>query len=193
VEIRAYNGSNPCLAPIAGIGVYSVDPNTTSGLIVHNLGCSGQLLTNLVRESAGDPLAWFDSVVSNPVSLKIQPDLVIGMFSNDVVLNDTTRWRNDLTKLVTRVRPYADVILMNPYERSDISATRQSAYRSTTASLAAARSCALLDLYQAYASAGATGWAEANAVGLMLDAAHPSQLGHNDISARVWRLLRTFS
>jgi lysophospholipase L1-like esterase len=193
VQIRAHNGTAACLAPIGGIGIYSVDPNTSHGLIVHNLGADGQTLANLVRTSSGDPLAWFDAVVSNPESLKIQPDLVIAMFSNDVALNDITRFRNDLTKFVDRVRPYADVLLMNPYERGGSSPSAQSNYRATTASLAAAKNCGLLDLYQAYASAGATGYAQANGVGLMYDGAHPSQLGHNDISARVWRLLRTFS
>ena len=193
VEVRAYNGSSACVAPIAGIGLYSADPNTNSGLIVHNAGAGAEFLSDLVKTTSGDRLSWFDSVVSNPVSLAIRPDLVLSMFSNDVTQNNVTSWRANLIKLVKRLHPYADIVLMNPYERGGFSPAVQGQYRSTTTSVATAYSCAVLDLYVAYAAAGAEGWAAANRAGLMLDNLHPSQLGHNDISARVWRLLRTFS
>jgi hypothetical protein len=193
VEIRAYNGSSPCLAPIGGIGLYSVDPNTARGLVVHNLGAGGELLAHLVRPSAGDPLAWFDKVVSNPVSLLNRPDLVIAMFTNDVIQNNTTSWKNNLVKFVRRVQPYADVLILSPFERGDFSASVQSQYRSATISAVNATRCALFDIYNAYATAGATGYAAAKQAGLMYDVSHPSQLGHNDIAARVWRILRTMS
>ena len=193
VDIRAYNGSAPCHAPIGGIGIYSVDPNTQRGLIVHNLGAGAGFLSDLVRSSSGDPLAWFDAVVSNPVSLAIQPDLMIAMFSNDVIQNNVNWWKTNLMTLVNRVRKYSDVLLMNPYERDGYSTTVQAQYRSATRDVANDRRCALLDLYAAYAAAGATGWSAANRVGLMLDGLHPSQIGHDDIAGRVWRLLRTFS
>ena len=193
VDVRAYNGSSACLAPIGGIGIYAADPNTALGLIVHNLGAGGQFLSDLVRSSNGDPLAWFDAVVSNPLSLSIQPDLVIAMFSNDVIQHNLTFWKDNLTKLVNRVRLYADVLLMIPYERGGYSPTVQAQYRTATRNVAADRRCAVLDLYAAYAAAGATGFDAANRAGLMLDDLHPSQIGHNDISARVWRLLRTIS
>ena len=193
VEIRAYNGSAACLAPIGGIGVYGVDPNTSRGLIVHNLGAGGRFLSQFVRATSGDALAWFDAVVSNPVSLAVRPDLVIVLFSNDVVLRDTTKWKADLTKLVNRVRSYSDVLLISPYDRGGFSTTVQAQYRSATRDVANARRCAAFDLYAAYAGAGATGWDAANRAGLMYDIGHPSQIGHVDIAARVWRILRTVS
>lgn len=52
---------------------------------------------------------------------------------------------------------------------------------------------ALLDLYQAWAAQGATGYTAANADGLMYDQGHPSQDGHNEIGARVSRIIRVFS
>jgi lysophospholipase L1-like esterase len=193
VQIRAYNGSSACLAPIAGIGVYAVDPNSGSGVLVHNVGAGAEFLSNFVRSSSGDPLAWFDDVVSSPSSLAMQPDLVIMMFSNDMVFNNTAQWKKNVEKVILRVHPYADVLLMSPYEQSAYPVSVQTAYRSTTVSVTNAYRCALLDLYAAYAAAGSTGWAATNAAGLMLDGLHPSQLGHTDIAARVWRLLRTFS
>jgi len=193
VDIRAYNGNAPCLAPIGGIGIYAVDPNTERGLIVHNLGAGATFLSDLVHSSSGDPLAWLDAVVSNPVSLAIQPDLTIAMFSNDVTENNIALWTANLTTLVNGVRVYSDVLLMNPYERGGYSTTVQANYRSATRSVVNDRKCALLYLYAAYAAAGATGWSAANGAGLMLDDLHPSQIGHDDIAGRVWRLLRTFS
>jgi hypothetical protein len=50
-----------------------------------------------------------------------------------------------------------------------------------------------IDLYEAYAAEGVTGYAAANADGLMFDTVHPSQIGHNEIGARVSRLIRVFS
>ena len=82
---------------------------------------------------------------------------------------------------------------MNPYEQNGRSVTMQAAYRAATHRFGAAHGCAVLDLYDAWAGAGDTGWAAANAGGLQFDALHPSALGHQDIAGRVWRLLRTFS
>jgi lysophospholipase L1-like esterase len=193
VQIRAYNGSAPCLAPIGGIAIYSRDPRTSSGIVVHDLGRDSNFLANFVRTSAGDPLAWLDAVVSNPPALAVRPALVTLMFSNDVVFNDTTKWQSELVKVITRVAPYADVLLMNPYEQNGRDPTIQANYRAATASVANAQRCGLLDLYDAWAAAGDTGWSEANASGLMNSNNHPSQLGHADIAGRVWRLLRTLS
>jgi lysophospholipase L1-like esterase len=193
VQIRAHDGTAPCTAPIGGIGLYERDPLTTAGIVVHNLGRDSDFLGTFVRASSGDPLAWLDNVVSNPPSLKIRPALVTVMFSNDVISNNTTQWRTNLVKLITRVRAYADVLLLNPYEQKDRDPTVQANYRAATASVATAQRCGLLDLYDAWAAAGDQGWAAANSSGLMRDSYHPSALGHADIAGRVWRLLRTCS
>ena len=193
VRIRAYDGTTVCVAPIGGIGVYADDPRTSHGVVVHNLGRDENFLNVFVRTSSGDPLAWLDAVVSNPPSLTVQPALVITMFSNDVLITDANTWQANLRQLIDRVHPYADVLLINPYEQSGRDPVTQSTFRSTTATVAASQHCGLLDLYDAWSVAGDTGWAAANADGLMYDGLHPSQPGHNDIAARVWRLLRTFS
>jgi lysophospholipase L1-like esterase len=193
VQIRAYNGSAACLAPIGGIGIYSSDPRSASGIIVHDLGRDASTLATFTRSSAGDPLAWLDAVVSNPPTLAVRPALVTLMFSNDVDFNKPAMWQSNLLTVIDRVAPYADVLLMNPYEQNGRNTTTQANYRAATASIANARRCGLLDLYDAWAAAGDTGWSEANASGLMNDNNHPSSLGHADIAGRVWRLLRTFS
>jgi len=193
VQIRAYNGAANCLAPIGGIGIYASDPRTTSGLVAHNLGRDENFLSTFVRASSGDPMAWLDGVVCGPGTPAARPDLVVAMFSNDTVFNNTVAWAVNLKRLITRVRPYADVLLLNPYEQSGRSAITQASYRAATRSVAANNGCALLDLYDAWAAAGAVGYAGANAAGFLVDAYHPSQLGHNDIAARAWRMLRTFS
>jgi lysophospholipase L1-like esterase len=193
VQIRAYNGTAACLAPIGGIGIYSTSPLMTSGVVVHDLGRDSNFLAVFARSSAGDPLAWFDAVVSNPPGLKVRPALVTVMFSNDVVFNSPARWQSDLLTVINRIAPYADVLLMNPYEQNVRDPTVQANYRAATQSIATANRCGLLDLYDAWASAGDTGWSEANASGLMNDDYHPSRLGHADVAGRAWRLLRTFS
>lgn len=193
VQIRAHNGSAPCVAPIGGIGIYSRDPRNAAGVVIHDLGRDGDFLGSFTRASAGDPFAWLDAVVTNPPDLKIWPALVTVMFSNDVAFNNTAKWRSDLLKLINRVSPYADVLLMNPYEQNGRDPTVQANFRAATQSVASEQRCGLLDLYDAWAAAGDQGWTAANARGLMDGNNHPSALGHADIAGRVWRLLRTFS
>ena len=193
VRIRAYNGAAACVAPIGGIGVYSQDPRSSTGVVVHNLGRDENFLGTFVRAGAGDPMAWLDKVVANPAAPISQTSLVIMMFSNDVIFGSPATWQANLLNLVNRVRPYADVLLMSPFEQGGRDPVMQATFRATTESVAATQQCGHLDLYDAWSAAGDTGYAAANADGLMLDGLHPSQLGHNDIAARVWRLLRTFS
>ena len=193
VEIRAYDGRRACIAPIGGISTYSHDPLTASGVIVHNLGRDEYSLQAFVRASSGDPLAWLDAAVSDPATLAIRPALVALLFSNDVELTSTAMWRANLLTVIERVRAYADVLLMSPFEQSGRSVTTQAGFRAATESVAVAQGCGVLDLYDAWAGAGDTGWAAAKADGLMADGLHPSALGHQDIAGRIWRLLRTFS
>jgi hypothetical protein len=193
VQIRAFNGIANCLAPIGGIGIYASDPRTTPGLVVHNLGRDQNFLSNFVRSSAGDPLALLDGVVPAPGTIGTRPDLVVVMFSNDVLFNNAIAWKANLNRFIARVQPYADVLLMSPFEQGDRNADMQAAYRAATRSVAQSAGCALLDLYEAWSDAGDVGYAGASAAGLMNGTLHPSQLGNNDIAARVWRLLRTFS
>ncbi len=73
VEIRGFDGTRPCIAPIAGISTYAAFlPSIRT--VVHNLGCPGELLAVFCRPSAGDPLTLLDD---------IEPDLVTVLFCND--------------------------------------------------------------------------------------------------------------
>jgi lysophospholipase L1-like esterase len=65
----------------------------------------------------------------------------------------------------------------------------QAAYRAITRELAATRGCAFVDLYEAWSATVGPGWDAAYAAGLMVDGLHPSQLGHDDIAARVMQAL----
>ncbi len=61
----------------------------------------------------------------------------------------------------------------------------QAEYRAMTKAVADSTGCAFLDLYDAWASTVGAGWDAAWAAGLMHDSLHPTQLGHDDIAARV--------
>ena len=75
VEIRGFDGRAPCVAPIAGINLYTNTAPDRRGTIVHNLGCNFDALLWFCRASAGDPLALLDD---------LRPDVVTVLFSNDV-------------------------------------------------------------------------------------------------------------
>jgi hypothetical protein len=96
------------VAPVMGIGTYTRSAPGARGVVVHNLGHQQQFLTQFCRPSAGDPLALLDVLA---------PDLVTVLFSNDVVLGDAGRFAEALETLVTRVGPYADVLIMTPFEQ----------------------------------------------------------------------------
>jgi hypothetical protein len=248
VEIRAFDGRTPCGAALVGIAPARTDLEATPGTVVHNLGHAHQMLAAFCRDSAGDPLAVLDV---------IRPQLITVLFTNDVRLHDAERFRRELRGVVERVDPYADVVLIAPFEQraprhvddaqttsgSDVvtsasavflasdSGTRvsganipagtaiasvqstevatlttaatgasaagdlaiegrrdaeiQAAYRAVTRELAATQGCAFVDLYDAWSATNGPGWDAAYAAGLMVDGLHPTQLGHDDIAARV--------
>jgi hypothetical protein len=252
VEIRAFDGRTPCGAAVVGIAPVRSDRAATSGTVVHNLGHAHQMLAAFCRDSAGDPLAVLDV---------IRPQLITVLFTNDVRLHDAERFGRELGGVVERVDPYADVVLIAPFEQraprrvddarttagSEVvtsasaiflasdSGTRvsgasipagtaiasvqstevatlttaatgtsaagelaiegrrdaeiQAAYRAITRELAATRGCAFVDLYEAWSATVGPGWDAAYAAGLMVDGLHPSQLGHDDIAARVMQAL----
>jgi len=105
VTIRGHDGSAPRVAPVMGIETFST---STEGVVVHNLGHQLQTLTQFCRASAGDPLALLD---------ELRPDLVVVMFSNDVLFRNPDRFAHAIEALVARVAPYADVLLMTPFEQ----------------------------------------------------------------------------
>jgi hypothetical protein len=107
VQVRGYDGTAPCVANLVGIGVASA-PRPGTGPTVHNLGQAGQLLAEFCRPSAGDPLALLDV---------LQPHLAIVLFSNDVRLEAVDSFGARLRQVVERLQPYADVLVMAPFEQ----------------------------------------------------------------------------
>jgi hypothetical protein len=108
IDIRGHDGRDACIAGIAGINVYAAQPARPPGTIVHNLGHNFESLLWFCRSSAGNPLALLDD---------LRPDAVTVLFSNDVPLNVPQRFRDALCALVERIRPYADVLIISPYEQ----------------------------------------------------------------------------
>ena len=108
IDIRGHDGRDACVAGIVGINVYAIQPASAAGTIVHNLGHNFESLLWFCRSSVGDPLALLDD---------LRPDAVTVLFSNDVPLNVPHRFRDALRALVERVRPYADVLIISPYEQ----------------------------------------------------------------------------
>jgi hypothetical protein len=252
VEIRAFDGRAPCGAAVVGIAPARTDPAASSGTVVHNLGHAHQMLAAFCRDSSGDPLAVLDA---------IRPQLITVLFTNDVRLHDAERFGRELRGVVERVDPYADVVLIAPFEQrvprqvddaqttagsevvtsasavflasdsgtqvrganipagtaiASVQSTEvalltsaatgtsaagalaiegrrqaeiQAAYRSVTRDLAATQGCAFVDLYDAWSATNGPGWDAAYAAGLMVDGLHPTQLGHDDIAARVMAAL----
>jgi hypothetical protein len=107
VRIRGHDGTQHCIAPIAGIATYRSTPDAP-GALAHNVGQGQQLLAAFCRQTKGDPLALLDD---------LRPDLVTVMFSNDVRFRDVDRFARSLDKLLTRVSPYADALVMAPFEQ----------------------------------------------------------------------------
>jgi lysophospholipase L1-like esterase len=107
VEVRGYDGTAPVVAHIVGIGTASA-PRPDDGPVVHNLGHAGQLLAQFCRRSAGDPLALLDV---------LRPQLAIVMFSNDVRIGAVDVFAACLRELLERLQPYADVLVMTPFEQ----------------------------------------------------------------------------
>ena len=194
VEVAGVGGADVCAAPIAGIAVYENDAPARRGTLVDNLGCAFDTLATFCRDSRGDPLAILDD---------LRPDLVTIEFSNDVMIGNPDAFAGQLRRVIDRVRPAADVLLIAPFEqqprpRTAVNAPAfgvgrdpemQARYRAVTREVAASHGCALLDLYDEWASLAGAGWAAADAHGLMYDRLHPSQAGHDDIAARVLALV----
>jgi lysophospholipase L1-like esterase len=181
VKIRGHDGTSPCLAPIAGLATHAIAPPAPGGVVVHNLGSDRQLLATFVRPTAGDALALLDD---------LRPDLLTVMFSNDVLRRLPAAYGEQLVALVEHVRPYADVLIMGPFEQAGTrDAAMQASYRLEAKAAAAATSCAFMDLFDEWGALAGRGWEAAMSFGLMHDELHPSQAGQDDIATRVRALL----
>lgn len=110
VEVRGHDGSSPCIAPIAGILVRSApagEPRPT----VHCVAQNGAPLRRFCRPSTGDPLALLDLLGG---------DVATVMFSNDVTVADPqpSEFENALRKLLHRLLPTTDVVVLAPFEQA---------------------------------------------------------------------------
>ena len=107
LDIRGFDGSSPCVAPMVGISTSAL-PSPGKSAVVHNVAHGGDLLSRFCRPSLGDPLALLDH---------LQPDLVTILFSNDVVWRRPDLFAEPLHRLIDRVRYSADVLVIAPYEQ----------------------------------------------------------------------------
>jgi hypothetical protein len=91
--------------------------------ITFNGGVQGTAGTfNAVVGSQGDPQGWLDGKITTGSGpglpwYGIQPDLVVVMFVNDMAIYaDPQRYTETLSFLANRISPYADLLVVNPYE-----------------------------------------------------------------------------
>ena len=109
VEVRGFDGTAPCIAALAGIDVRAPAPLARTRTRVHHLGLGMRMLATFCRESsAGDPLAVLDV---------LRPQLVVVAFSNDVLWSAPASYESTLRQLIGRVEPYADVLVISPFEQ----------------------------------------------------------------------------
>lgn len=198
VDIRASSDASTgvdCFP--AGIEVYYQDPlATTQGLIVHCIAVNGSRLNQLCATTSGDRLAFLDSVQLGTGSpLSPTPNAgVLMMHINDVVLASSSGWATDLTTLNSRASPLGPVGFINVFEAntSVYGQVQQTNYRAQTKTTAAgfATPAKVYDIYDAWASNGWTGNAEADAAGMFMDLTHESQAGHIDIASRIYWFVR---
>ncbi|MGZ4716264.1 MAG: hypothetical protein ACXWCB_06135 [Acidimicrobiales bacterium] len=108
VEVRGFDGSEPCVVALAGIDVHAPAPSDRPRDRLHHLGLGMQMLGSFCRETAGDPMALLD---------ELRPELIIVAFSNDVLWGAPTIYEATLRRLLERVEPYADVLVISPFEQ----------------------------------------------------------------------------
>ncbi len=194
VDIRAFNGTSGVGCLPVGIELFYTNPTVggLSGFIAHNIAINGSLLHELTATTSGDRMAFFDSVklgTGSPITN--QPNVgVISMNINDVQLNNTTTWGNDLTSLYNRVSPLGPVGFMSPWLGSEGSSSLQASYRAKTKTIAASLGASVFDLFDEWSSNGWSTLALENAAGLLLDNLHESQIGNLDIALRVYWFVR---
>lgn len=199
-RIRAATSSGTAInTRLVGVDLWPTAPTfgVTTGLKVYNLGKDSDFLSTFMRTNAsGDNLAFYDG---DPGS--IYPTLcIIGPFTNDILNGQGgpyTLWKNNLTAMVQRVKPYCDVILTHFSEQGGSRApSDQATMRTRLHEVASEQTVAYLDMYDAMSlGQGITGWAAADTEGYhgtIHDVNHYGPLGHQEMASRFDRLLTTF-
>lgn len=194
LTVRCATAAGVATTPVLlALDVWAVAPTfgVTQGVKTYNLGKDADFLDVFCRANAGgDDFALYDGH-----DYSVVPDLcIVGSFTNDVLYYgaDPTmhNYAANLTTVVNRVKPYADVILMAYCEQDPTirPSAAQAVLRGLVHQVADATQCACLDVYQAFAAEGVVGYPAALAEGLMSSGTHLSQLGDNEVSARLMRM-----
>ena len=196
LDIRASSDASTAVDCFpAGIEVYYLDPlTTTQGIIGHNISVNASKLHEICLATSGDRLAFLDSIqlgTGSPIASTPNAGTIV-MHINDVQLASQSGWATDLTTLNTRASPLGPVGIISPYECSTAAynQTQQTNYRAQTKTTAASLSAKTTDLFDAW---NANGWgtnALANTAGLLFDLTHESQLGHVDLTTRIYWFIR---
>ncbi len=196
IYFRPSDGTSDVGCLIVGIEPFFIDPRTVNrGFIWHNLGSGAQkLVSNLLPNTAGDRLAFLDDVrLGTGSPIPNTPSFVTSMFINDVNDSNTTTWGNALTTVHNRVSPYANLLLINPYEADPVfyDTTDQTNYRAKTKTVGAANGDRVFDIYDAWNGIGITGNDEASTQGFLFDNTHETPEGHYDIQERLYRFIQS--
>lgn len=108
-----------------GLNAYQATPGS-QGVNLFNAACDGNTLT-LFMQGTLDFIDNGRGGVTTSATTQPwggwRPDLVIVLYTNDQSVYDLTRWTNALNRLVDRVSPYADILLISPPQASGGSLT----------------------------------------------------------------------
>ncbi len=108
VQVRAGDGTTPCVVAVAGLDVYATRPDGPPRTRLHHFGIGKQQLQTFCRRSEGDPLALLH---------RIRPELLIVAVTNDVMWGAPAAWDATLRGLAASVESYADVLLLSSFEQ----------------------------------------------------------------------------
>jgi hypothetical protein len=101
----------------AGVFCYQEASASKAGLAFYNIARDGYTMTETVEGGLGDNMAILDNTTGGTFT-GIFPDLIILIFTNDLVLYDSQRWWNSLNRFISRVNAYADVIFLSTFDQS---------------------------------------------------------------------------
>jgi len=173
-------------------------PTTKVQLTANYAGTTGtaKRISIFQGSNLGDPFRAFDGDRAS-----LLPHLaILGPWTNDQAAALTVDGFGDsLTYLASRLKTYADVILVSPPEQNGTpDATRQALFRAKVKAVGAALGVAVFDMYDAFAAAGYTGFTAcdtlngtvASGSGFMYDTLHPSPLGNRFLGSMFARMLR---
>lgn len=169
------------------IGIEAVYSLASTGLIVHDIAVTGQLLHNLVLATSGDRMAIFDSVkygTGSPVT--VGPTLgIVLLHLNDNSLGNTGTYNTDIGAFKTRVGSLAPIATINPWECLLYAFFTQANYRTQMKTTCTALGLpAPLDIFDQWTTQG---WGDGSAgsqeppllaAGMTIDGTHQTAIGN---------------